>query len=484
MAGSITISTIQLDADNTLTVKGFNGQNILVANSLGVLTNVATPTIVSIANTNISDTNIAASIPISITGTNFFSGSTVDFIGANGVVYPSSTVTYYSNTNITATANTQMSDLNEPFDVRVTTPYGVTTMYEFIRINGDIVWVTPAGNLGIIFDDANTTVANLVATTGRNNAAITYTDVSGVLTTQAISLNSSTGVISTTNPTNVTADTTYTFTIGANSSTYPTSSVPRSFNIVVKPRLENNPLTLAYFDFALNRSWNNNSSSSTLYDLSARGKNLSATGTYGYSSQNGGVLTTSSNQGIRGATTLGYINNLPQTAGITMGVWIKFSGNAGNEGAIHYGDTPSNKQFYVRPAINGVPYSPDVGLDLTNGTDTWTSPNAASGISSADWIKSKPGYQQLYHFCVFTYKSDGTLGVSIDNSTLYTYASGRLLSTSAGTEYFGLAGDRYNDNASYHTYGGAFWYEGVISQDQIQAEWDRNKVRFGWNANS
>jgi hypothetical protein len=373
-----------------------------------------------------------------------------------------------------------MSDLNEPFDVRVTTPYGVTTMYEFIRINGDIVWVTPAGNLGIIFDDANTTVANLVATTGRNNAAITYTDVSGVLTTQAISLNSSTGVISTTNPTNVTADTTYTFTVGANSATYPTSTVPRSFNIVVRPRLENNPLTLAYFDFALNRSWNNNSSSSTLYDLSARGKNLSATGTYAYSIQNGGVLTTSSNQGIRGASTLGFINAMPSSVGITMGVWIKFSGNTSNEGMIHYGDTPSNKQFYVRSAFySSDAYSPDVGLDLTNGTDTWTATSVSSNLTASNFIKTKPGYDNQYHLCVFTYTSAGAVGISIDNTTLYTYASGRSLTTLNAESYFGLAGDRYNDNACYHTYGGAFWYEGVLSQDQIQSEWDRNKVRFG-----
>ena len=45
---------------------------------------------------------------------------------------------------------------------------------------------------------------------------------------------------------------------------------------------------------------------------------------------------------------------------------------------------------------------------------------------------------------------------------------------------FGLMGDPYNDNASSHTIGVAWWYDGVISQADSDAIYDRYATRFGY----
>ena len=72
----------------------------------------APPTVSSVGNNNIAQTQIDSGYDLSITGSGFLSGDTVKFIGADNTEYNSPTVTVNSDSSITATVPNSVTNAN------------------------------------------------------------------------------------------------------------------------------------------------------------------------------------------------------------------------------------------------------------------------------------------------------------------------------------------------------------------------------------
>ena len=182
------------------------------------------PTITAIS----PSTALSANTSITITGNNFFSGATVQFIGNDGTVYNSPTVTVNNSGSITAlTPATALTVANEPYDVKVTNISGLSsTLNDSLDAGSSPAWSTASGNLTTVLEGfaVNTSVTATDVDAGQT---ISYSVASGTLPT-GVSLNSSTGAITGTAG-SVASDTTNTFSISA---TDGANSATRSFNII------------------------------------------------------------------------------------------------------------------------------------------------------------------------------------------------------------------------------------------------------------
>jgi len=191
----------------------------------------APPTISSVANTNITDTQISANFDLGITGSGFNSGATIKFIGNDGTEYASPTVTVNSETSITARVPTSVTNANEPFDVKVSNVSGLSnTLADAFNVNAKPAWQTASGTIATV--NESSTLSNVsISASDPEGQTISYTETGGsVLSTNSLTLNSSTGAITGTAPT-VSSDTTLTFTGRASDGTNITD---RSFNIIIK----------------------------------------------------------------------------------------------------------------------------------------------------------------------------------------------------------------------------------------------------------
>jgi len=192
----------------------------------------APPTISSVGNGNISEEDIASGYTLSITGSGFNAGATVKFIGADNTEYTSASVTVNSDTSISATVPSGVSNANEPYSVKVTNISGLSnTLTDAFNVNASPAWTTATGNLSDNADDASLSIT--VSASDPEGAAITYAVESGSSLPTGLSLNSSTGVISGTAP-DVTAATTSSFNLEASDGS---NTVSRSFNIITRPTL-------------------------------------------------------------------------------------------------------------------------------------------------------------------------------------------------------------------------------------------------------
>ena len=171
----------------------------------------------------------------------------MQFIGNNGTSHTSPSVAVNSASQITARVHGSVSNSNEPYDVKVTNASGLaSTLEDAFNVNAAPVWTTNAGNLATIADNATGTHATVAATDPESDT-VTYSGTVG----GGMSINSTTGNI-TGDPTDVSSNTTVSFTLNATSSGINTTS--RNFNIIVTPQLGG--------------SGNPASSAKAIYDLS------------------------------------------------------------------------------------------------------------------------------------------------------------------------------------------------------------------------
>jgi len=193
----------------------------------------APPTISSLDVTEV-DSQAGGNQTIVITGSNFQSGVTVSFIGSAGVNLTPSTVTVDSATQIT-TVTPKASFLNaqEPYSVKVvnTSSNLSATLDNQINVDTSPSWTTASGNIANITDDVDETHATVVAT-DPDGDTVSYSETTSVLSGAGLTLNSSTGEISG-DPTNVSGDTTYNFTLRATANS---KTADRAFNIIVGQR--------------------------------------------------------------------------------------------------------------------------------------------------------------------------------------------------------------------------------------------------------
>ena len=422
-----------------------------------------TPTIASVDVTEV-DSQAGGNVTFVITGTNFSSGGTITFVGNSGVDFNASTTTFNSVTQVTAVApKASFLNAQEPYKIKFASTSGVqgTSSSGLISVDTSPTWTTSAGSLGSIF---NYSTGNhfTVAASDADSDTIAYSLQSGSLA--GLSLNSSSGVISG-DPTDVSSDTTNNFTLRATANS---KNVDRAFSYITKPGLENNANTLAFFDFASGQSYDG---TSTLQDLTTRNKDLTL-GNASYNAANGGVLIGSSTQNVRATGLTGAINE------VSMGVWVKLEGVTSGKGVIYYGDTATNNHFFIRDAIGSVPYNFDVGKDI-NGSDTWTK-SQYSGSNMSNYITGVSGYASKFWYYVVRVNSSGLVTTSLNKSAFETTVNAQVNMSGHSSGQFGIFGDPYDDNSSSHTIGVAWWYNGVISQADSDAVYDRYATRFGY----
>ena len=190
------------------------------------------PTVSSIDDTEV-DSQAGGNQTIVITGSNFQSGATVTFVGASGTDFNASTVTVNSDTQITAVApKSSFLNAQEPYGVRVVNASGLSgILASQINVDNSPTWQTASGTLATIASNATGTHATVSATDPEGDT-VSYSETGGtVLSTNNLSLNSSTGAISG-DPVDVNSPTTHTFTLRATANS---KTADRSFNIIVNP---------------------------------------------------------------------------------------------------------------------------------------------------------------------------------------------------------------------------------------------------------
>jgi len=193
------------------------------------------PTISSLDVTEV-DSQAGGNQTIVITGSGFNAGATVTFVGNSGTDFNASTVTVDSDTQITSVApKASFLNAQEPYGVKVTNVSGLSaTLASQINVDSSPTWNTASGTLATIYDMATGTHAT-VSATDPDGDTVSYSETGGtVLSTNNLSLNSSTGAISG-DPVDVVSPTTHTFTLRATANS---KTADRSFNIIVNPTLD------------------------------------------------------------------------------------------------------------------------------------------------------------------------------------------------------------------------------------------------------
>lgn len=220
----------------------------------------APPTVSNISPTTYSGEQ---GTTITINGTNFKAGVTVKFIDNAGSEFSSPVVTFVSSNQITATTPQDFTVAQEPFDIKVTNPSGLTGILEnCLDAGSSPSWTTASGNIYDGADDVAVSTS-IAATDPDSGATLSYSVASGL--PAGTSINTSTGAITGTPSTPVSSATTYTFNGVATDNAGNTNS--RSFNIILRPTLDTvNSYPLSGSNYNLfTTAWTG--SSSNLYDL-------------------------------------------------------------------------------------------------------------------------------------------------------------------------------------------------------------------------
>jgi len=178
--------------------------------------------------------NGEAGTTFTINGANFTADAIVKFVDVNNIEYTAGAVVFVNQSQLTATTPQDFTVAQEPLDVKVVQTSGQVTKVDCIDCGGVPSWTTAAGTLADL-DENKSLSATLVATDPDAGATITYHLISGSLP-GGITLNSNTGVVSGITS-NVSVDTTSSFTIGARDNAG--NQTTRSFDIIVRNSLIN-----------------------------------------------------------------------------------------------------------------------------------------------------------------------------------------------------------------------------------------------------
>ena len=203
------------DSGDTITTAGNISANAVAATTLtvggesvGALQN---PTISSISPSTITNDQTS----ITITGSNFVSVPIVEAQSSTGVIVPADSVTFNNSTSLTCNF-TLTTDGTYYIRIENNDGLAVRSTTALLTVSDAPTWTTASGSLGTIAGDFSGTVATVVAT---SDSAVTYSETTNVLTNASqanCSLNSSTGVITTTDFGGAsTTATTYNFTLRA-----------------------------------------------------------------------------------------------------------------------------------------------------------------------------------------------------------------------------------------------------------------------------
>ena len=183
--------------------------------------------------TSVSPTSFsgASGTSFTITGSGFTAGTSVRFITNSGSIVTAATVTINNLNSIIATTPRAFTVSEEPLDVQVVSPSGITvTLQDVIDCGGSPSWSTASGAIysTSLYENELLVSNTALVATDPDGSTVTYSVTSGSLPS-GISLSSS-GVLTGTAPTLAT-DTTYNFTVTASDPAL--NSTSRAFNIQV-----------------------------------------------------------------------------------------------------------------------------------------------------------------------------------------------------------------------------------------------------------
>ena len=172
------------------------------------------PTVSGISPSSYTQAQLPANITVS--GSNFTSGSSANFIFANGTTIASPSVAFTNSTTLVVQVPASVGGVNsDPIDIVIISPAGGTGD-NLLSIDDNPIFNTAAGSLGTITDGARGNGAysiSPVTAVDPEGVSVTYAKTAGSFAT-GMSLNSSTGAL-TGSISAVSSNTTFTFTIRA-----------------------------------------------------------------------------------------------------------------------------------------------------------------------------------------------------------------------------------------------------------------------------
>ena len=225
---NVSWSDVNAIGQDDIVIKG-DTVNINGALTVGgvAITPVTVPTISSISPATIETSTATA---VTITGTNFASIPQVEALNSTtGIWYTADSIAFTNSTTIVATFNLSV---NASYKLRVENPDGnaVLSSTALMSVSAAPTFSTSAGSLGSIAGNFSGTVATLA---GSSDSTIAFSETTNVLTNSSqanCTLNSSTGVITTTDlGGSSTTPTTYNFTVRITDAE--SQTVDRSFSL-------------------------------------------------------------------------------------------------------------------------------------------------------------------------------------------------------------------------------------------------------------
>ncbi len=208
-------------ANSSITI---NGSAVSLGGSVTI--GETKPTVTNVSPSTIENT----ATDITITGTNFVNGATVELHSSAGAIIIPNTVSFTNST--TLVANVTIST-DTTFFIRVENPDGNAgrSSTAILTTSNAPVWTTSAGSLGTLAAGA----AGSFTVAATSDSSVTFSKTTGSFP-GGLTLNSATGVISGTES-GATAETTYNFTIRATDAEGQTAD--RAFSITVTVAINN-----------------------------------------------------------------------------------------------------------------------------------------------------------------------------------------------------------------------------------------------------
>ena len=455
----------------------FEGRN----NSGSFATLEPVPTVASVDVTEV-DSQAGGNQTFVITGTNFSSGGVISFVGSSANFNATST-TIDSTTQITAVApKASFLNAQEPYKIKFTSSTGLTgTSADLITVDTSPAWQTASGSLGSAVEGSSVNVS--ATATDADSDTIAYSETGGnVLSTNNLTLNSSSGAITGTAPT-VSNDTTLSFNLRATANS---KTADRAFTIII----QNNPLTGLTELSEMNSENTSNfkgtlSNGGNLYEVTDSSVIDTVAGTTWE-----GTRLTALNDGGNCGRWDNKLNNMASSGGVTIVHWGRLSSGAGNNPPT----VGSYNNSYARnfDTYNHTGYFNDMHNPTSTTTGKFSTPffggnnllsintlTGANSITFADW-----------HFYAHRFSqspkstSSQTEKISFDyNGTLYHATSGShsLSSNSSTSGFMGFDNVNSGGVGSYNWEGwtgGWRVFNNELTDAQLNFIYNSGKGRF------
>jgi len=387
----------------------------------------APPTVSSISPTSLGQSVLGSSQSIVITGSNFSTTVTAFIVGNDGTEYTPASTTRNSSTQVTITTPTNLTNTNEPYDIKITNASSLSgTLADALAINDTPVFATASGSLGTLFDN-DRTASNLTAISFSDEESTPTVSVTSGSLPAGITLNSNGTFSGTANA--VSNNTTSNFTVTA---TDGAETASRAYSITVSA-----PIALSV--------------SGTIYTGIASNITVTATNTDGtvdiIFKEGGTTLSTLSNQTLSGNSKTVAVPSAVynQSAGDTITITVADGTNVSSGVNITVSNVPTG---------GSISSSGGYRIHTFNSSSTFTVPSGLT-LSNVEYVVVAGGGG------VGSRQHSGGGGGGGYRSSVVGESSGRgasaesRLTMTAGNYTVTIGGGGTSSNASNNTNSGA-----------------------------